>query len=51
MAVTSCTLINGGASYDGKQGLSYFSGISAQSAGAEMLCMHILTPICSMSCS
>lgn len=39
----SCKLIRGGESYDGKQGLSYFSGISAESASSEKLCMHIVT--------
>ena len=39
----SCRLISRGESYDGKQGLSYFAGISAESAGAEKLCMHIVT--------
>ena len=39
----SCRLISGGEAYDGKQGLSYFSGISAESAGSEKLCMHIVT--------
>lgn len=39
----SCRLISSGESYDGKQGLSYFAGISAESAGAEKLCMHIVT--------
>lgn len=39
----SCQLIRGGESYDGKQGLSYFSGISAESAKSEKLCMHIVT--------
>ena len=39
----SCKLISGGESYDGKQGLSYFSGISAESSGSEKLCMHIVT--------
>ena len=39
----SCKLISGGKSYDGKQGLSYFSGISAESSGSEKLCMHIVT--------
>jgi len=41
--MTSCKLIRGGEAYDGKQGLSYFSGISAQSSGSEKLCMHIVT--------
>jgi uncharacterized RmlC-like cupin family protein len=39
----SCKLISSGESYDGKQGLSYFSGISAESAGSDALCMHIVT--------
>ena len=39
----SCKLIRAGESYDGKQGLSYFSGISSESAGAQALCMHIVT--------
>ena len=39
----SCKLITSGEAFDGKQGLSYFSGISAESAGSEKLCMHIVT--------
>lgn len=39
----SCKLIKAGESYDGKQGLSYFAGISAEPAGSEKLCMHIVT--------
>jgi uncharacterized RmlC-like cupin family protein len=39
----SCKLIRGGDSFDGKQGLSYFSGISAESSASEKLCMHIVT--------
>jgi uncharacterized RmlC-like cupin family protein len=41
--MTTCRLNRGGEAYDGKQGLSYFSGISAQSSGSEKLCMHIVT--------
>jgi uncharacterized RmlC-like cupin family protein len=29
--------------YEGKQGFSYFAGISAESAGARGICMHLLT--------
>ena len=36
----SCKLISGGESYDGKQGLSYFSGISKESANSEKLSWH-----------
>lgn len=31
------------ATYDGKQGVSYFEGISRESAGAQAVCMHLLT--------
>jgi len=37
-----CKVIRGGAAFRGKQGLDYFSGISAESAGAEGICMHML---------
>jgi uncharacterized RmlC-like cupin family protein len=41
----NCTVIHGNQSdsYHGKQGLDYFSGISAESAGATGICMHIVT--------
>jgi uncharacterized RmlC-like cupin family protein len=38
-----CAVIRSGETYTGKQGLEYFSGISAQSVGAQGLCMHLLT--------
>ena len=37
-----CRLIKPGDSYDGHQGLTYFSGISAESTGAQGICMHLL---------
>jgi len=37
-----CTLIRGGAGFHGKQGLDYFAGISAESAGSHAICMHIV---------
>ena len=40
---TACTLIRSGETYAGKQDLSYFSGISAESAGAQALCLHLVT--------
>jgi uncharacterized RmlC-like cupin family protein len=40
--VAECRLIRGGAGFHGKQGLDYFSGISAESTGAEAICMHLL---------
>jgi len=39
----TCTIIRPGSTYDGKQGFSYFEGISAQSAGSKSVCMHLLT--------
>lgn len=40
---STCTIIRPGSTYDGKQGFSYFEGISAQSAGSQGVCMHLLT--------
>src|SRR5205823_12813619 len=39
----TCTIIRSKETYDGKQGLTYFAGISAESAGAKAICMHLLT--------
>jgi uncharacterized RmlC-like cupin family protein len=40
--MAECRLIRGGAVFRGKQGLDYFSGVSAESAGAGGICMHLL---------
>src|SRR5581483_8374941 len=37
-----CRLISGGESFRGKQGLDYFAGVSAESAGSKAICMHIV---------
>jgi uncharacterized RmlC-like cupin family protein len=37
-----CRIISGAESYAGKQGLSYFRGVSAQSVGATGLCLHLV---------
>ena len=42
-ATPTCTIIRSKETYDGKQGLTYFAGISAESAGAKAICMHLLT--------
>jgi uncharacterized RmlC-like cupin family protein len=34
--------VSGSDTYAGKQGLTYFSGISAQNTGARQLCLHVL---------
>ncbi|HEX3723497.1 MAG TPA: cupin domain-containing protein, partial [Nitrolancea sp.] len=38
-----CIVVRSDSSYDGKQGFSYFSGISHETAGSTGLCMHMLT--------
>ncbi len=38
-----CVVIAGGERFRGKQGLDYFAGVSAQSAGARGICMHLVT--------
>jgi uncharacterized RmlC-like cupin family protein len=40
--MSDCKLIRGGESFRGKQGLDYFSGVSAESTGANGICMHLL---------
>ena len=37
-----CKVIKGGESFHGKQGLDYFSGISALSVSSDGICMHIV---------
>ena len=39
----TCAVVRAGEAFDGKQGLSYFAGISAESVGATGLCMHMVT--------
>lgn len=38
-----CALFRPGETYRGKQGFDYAAGISAETAGARGLCMHLLT--------
>lgn len=38
----ACRIIRHTAAFQGKQGLDYFAGISAESAGATGLCMHLV---------
>lgn len=42
MTVGECRLVRGRGAYRGKQGLEYFEGVSAESAGATGLCLHRL---------
>ena len=39
----TCTVIRPGETYDGKQGLTYVEGISAERVGSSGICMHLLT--------
>ena len=43
--IYTCVKIEAGERYRGKQSadFNYFAGISAESAGSKMLCMHLLT--------
>lgn len=43
MEKRTCRVIRPDSTYDGKQGFSYFEGVSAQSVGAHGICMHMLT--------
>jgi uncharacterized RmlC-like cupin family protein len=36
-------IIRAGGSYDGRQGMSLATGVSSQSAGAQALCLHLVT--------
>ena len=38
-----CQVVRAGETYKGKQGLTYFAGISSESVGSRGLCMHLLT--------
>jgi uncharacterized RmlC-like cupin family protein len=40
---TQAALIRAGMTYEGKQGFTYFHGISAESVGSDAICMHLLT--------
>ena len=40
--MNDCRLIRGGEPFYDKQGLDYFTGVSAESAGATGICMHLL---------
>lgn len=38
----TCKLIHAGESYEGKQAFTYFAGVSAESAGSQRLCLHLV---------
>lgn len=39
----TCRLVRPDDTYDGKQGLTYFCGIAAETVGSKGICMHLLT--------
>jgi uncharacterized RmlC-like cupin family protein len=39
----TCRIVRPDQTYDGKQGLSYFEGIAAETVGSSGICMHLLT--------
>lgn len=39
----ACRVIRAADTYDGKQGLTYFCGIAAETVGSKGICMHLLT--------
>ena len=38
-----CAVVRPGETYEGKQGLPFFAGISAETVGATGICMHLVT--------
>jgi uncharacterized RmlC-like cupin family protein len=42
-AAPACVVIRQGQTYHGKQDFDYFAGVSAGTAGAKGLCMHVVT--------
>ncbi|HEX3748843.1 MAG TPA: cupin domain-containing protein [Bryobacteraceae bacterium] len=39
----SCVRLSHTGEYRGKQGLDYFAGVSAETAGSQKLCLHMVT--------
>jgi uncharacterized RmlC-like cupin family protein len=39
----TCVLVPRSETYQGKQGLEYFKGVSSETAGAQRLCLHLVT--------
>jgi uncharacterized RmlC-like cupin family protein len=40
--MAECVVVRGGKPFTGRQGLDYFEGISAESAGSTGICLHLL---------
>jgi len=43
MSIPTCVVVKGADSFQSKQGLQNFAGISAETAGSCGLCMHLVT--------
>jgi uncharacterized RmlC-like cupin family protein len=41
--MAECLIVRPSTTYDGKQGFTYFEGVSRESAGSQGICMHLLT--------
>jgi uncharacterized RmlC-like cupin family protein len=41
-STTPCRVVRAGQGYEGKQGLDYGAGVSAETAGSRRLCLHTL---------
>src|SRR5579883_2665197 len=39
----TCVLVQRSVEYQGKQGLEYFTGVAAETAGSRGLCLHMVT--------
>ncbi len=39
----TCQLVRPSATYEGKQGFSYFEGVAKETVGSDAICMHLLT--------
>ncbi|MDQ8697176.1 cupin domain-containing protein [Hyphomicrobium sp. LHD-15] len=39
----TCRVVRPETTYDGKQGLTYFCGVAAETVGSKGICMHLLT--------
>jgi uncharacterized RmlC-like cupin family protein len=42
-AAPTCVRIEPSSEFRGKQGLDYFAGVSAETAGSQKLCLHMVT--------
>ena len=41
--MSGCRVIAGGAAYEGKQGLTYLTGLTGATAGSRGVCLNVVT--------